>query len=503
MLNKIFFVICITLVIITKITIICLAKTNTATQTDKQKKITYKGDVLDDTDIVVLSFKSEAQDFAKYGFSIFYNCMFEGDITFTGIQNSDKDKYEILAIPYSGFTVGKLGSRPKYNSFELRNLTENKYKNLWVFLNTHTGSFHYSYSANYMKIHFDSLLNELFVESKILENEELTEFHITDINSDGSLVLYHSGIVQYVVNDTSGYFFLKNDKTIDEIVKGAFDNQIYCISNAKFLNDDEVFLTGLGLYGKVLMVYSKIDSNRTRYIFSGESELVTNWRNENTSPLAISAKGDKVAFQAIYFDENDDKRKKKPLWLSVWDLKNDRVDKIYKLEDNYQGNENYTKRDSIFEFNPISQSNLIAISHIDSGLWKKSTFYRFHPHMNNIKIIDIKRKKLVKDFPGISPKSMRWSPDGKKLGFLKEGEYGFNEGVRYSLPPSLWIYDLEKDTLEMIDEDHGHFDFFWINRYDPKTKFFVNIEEAKYYIVVSIFVLILVATLLPQKRRRK
>lgn len=135
-----------------------------------------------------------------------------------------------------------------------------------------------------------------------------------------------------------------------------------------------------------------------------------------------------------------------PVWLCIIDLKSFKVDKITTLNTNL--------RSGFSSYLPLSwhtykgkdyvSLSICAISYSETG-----------PPKNVSMLIDIKNKKIIKKWPWFS-KSMRWSPDGRYLGMLRNGyKNDWNSQTFY-------IYDFENNRMLKSAQYFGLWDFFWI-----------------------------------------
>ena len=234
------------------------------------------------------------------------------------------------------------------------------------------------------------------------------------------------------------------------------------IYGAKFIDNNTAVMQGTGYdhhlfskmiagysFDKNLMIYySREATGNSRIIESGFTEIKPVGRTQFIAPLDISSSKTKVAFQALYPDESNTKA---TLWLSLWDLETDKVDRIVKISQPQEPDKPglFEQRAQIISFSPVQKSNLIAVA---TG--------------ENILIIDYKEKKIVKNLSDCNPKNIKWSPNEKEIGLLKKGiykeEYQENEKCVVTSPPSLWLYDIGKDKLKKIYEDSDCFDFLWV-----------------------------------------
>lgn len=398
-------------------------------------------------------------------------------ITGIDIESSDSiKKHPITSVPFP--YRGLNDEIPHlYPVFLLRNAVSDIEKGIFTFLNCTNDS----QELFTMRIRFTQIfrkenlvdlkhIKKMGIFSRGLELREkvvarkqfkLDEGAFTSANSDGTQVINHMGFIINVSDDTTSDFCSDREKSVvidgrNWSMKRVLDN--YNSRNgAKFLTDNSVIVKLGGIREEervgnlvcdpcLLILYSKDDNHNPIALKTGFNNIIPMLEYRKESPIDISPGRNIVAFQAIYPDASNIKAY---LWLSVWNLKTNTTEKICRLSPPIDELRCIKDAGEFFAFNPNIETNLIAVSSYE-----------------NIKLIDIKEKKVLKKIPIEKIKNMRWSPDGKKLGILKNGEYEYlSEGMdayRVTTPPSLWIYDLEKDQLEKIDEDPGYFDFFWV-----------------------------------------
>ncbi len=375
-------------------------------------------------------------------------------IVFTGFtgDNNRWIKKQLYSIPYKyrGLEPGLV-----QNNMTLRNLLENNGNDLWVFLNI-ANNYGSSCDWLYMKLKYDQKNGEITIDDELIRDVgELTYENLTDVDSEGKRILRSSISVTQIPEGKSISVFQMQNSTFNingrRFNPDEMENYMPFIHGARFIDDDNMILQGessLEFYeneskfggvsynANYLILSAKDSLEKSKIIQSGFSEVRPRDRTAKLCPLDISPLKNKIAFQALYFNRTNNTA---DLWLSTWDFKNNNIEKIIKLASDTQ--DMWKKRGEIYRFNPLTESNLLAVSSRD-----------------NIEIIDISKRKIYKELSGTSPKSVRWSPDGTKLGFIK---WKANENSN-KISSSLWIYDLEKDKLEKIDEDPGYFDFFWV-----------------------------------------
>lgn len=179
-------------------------------------------------------------------------------------------------------------------------------------------------------------------------------------------------------------------------------------------------------------MYSSKESSWS--IETGLHEIVLYYKWELVSPVDVSPGKNKASFWALYPNE---KGNEVQLWICILDFDTRKVDKIIPISTLMRHD---TKRLYDREYKthmkwcPNPKLPLIFVTSYQDG---------------GTILINWKEKKIVKKIPK-TPESIRWSPDGTKLALLWMKE--------------LWIYDVEKDSLKMIDKDDDYFDFFWVKK---------------------------------------
>jgi WD40 repeat protein len=147
-------------------------------------------------------------------------------------------------------------------------------------------------------------------------------------------------------------------------------------------------------------------------------------------PTDINQNRDKIAFMSKHYGEEEKtadgtSERKKAQWLCVWDLKSDKVQKVYPLEDNMP------LTPGSLLWCPDRSRNVIAVC--ESG---------------GVMIINVASGKKIQEIHADSA-IIRWSPDGSKLGVMA------SDGVLSS-------YDMNTCQLLKVDENPDNFNFFWV-----------------------------------------
>ena len=142
--------------------------------------------------------------------------------------------------------------------------------------------------------------------------------------------------------------------------------------------------------------------------------------------ITLSPSGKQVCFLTLL---PEDGKMEYYCWLCIWDFSKEKVHKIVKMKKWQE----YPNGYSHLLWNPNSSNSIIA-------------FFLSEQYF----LIDYQQKKITKTFKaGKDLKSMRWSPDGNRLGIM-------------DYDGSFYIYDMKKNKVEFITKDKDYFDFFWI-----------------------------------------
>ena len=350
----------------------------------------------------------------------------------------------------------------KYNNTDfnrerrLRNLISDKNQTSWYF-------FEFTeqvYNWDFYKIEYDMTRNKVNI-TRLLNSARLTTedkksrysdfdynyvYRYTDINEKKEEILSnqcdiinlrdkiykHLGIQILADRETiisySDAKFLNEQCVVFQLVEyPSFKNWVgfYQLSSGK----TACLEAGYGLVHQSLIFLSPIDINRTT------GDVAFFYRKEKNESNFTSDQG---------------------LILATTNKKNMKVANILKLPENYHIPPSRYGIDAIMKWCPKADSSIVAIANI------------FPINLNiNLILVDMHKRRIIKelkaDFETIS---LRWSPDGKKIGILSR------EGKMY-------IYDLEKDSLDKIAEDKDYFDFFWVNR--EKNLLEKTVEKTKLF----------------------
>ncbi|MCE1245254.1 MAG: hypothetical protein LWY06_01275, partial [Firmicutes bacterium] len=123
------------------------------------------------------------------------------------------------------------------------------------------------------------------------------------------------------------------------------------------------------------------------------------------------------------------------LWLSVFDIRDNITTRLIRLSEAKWPEKAWN--DSIWsrQFTKWSPS-------------PKHPYIATTPQ-GKIVIVDANKKSIIKTIDMGVPKSLRWSGDGRYLGFL--------------ILDVIYIYDVEKDKITNIYRDFRCFDFLWVD----------------------------------------
>lgn len=433
----------------------------------------------DEIDIVVLADRENPRDI-NGSYEKLKPLVKNRRIDFVGINCAGKKKSSLMSYPYP-YTQLENSDPPA-----LRNLVGNSDGTMYRFVNRGDRQDEYislEIKKDYPKIAYEiskttssaaskirSWVNWNKSEKAIEKKYEITinpcksilgsnfeDTCFTDINSYGDIIMMNSGLTILTYKGTvfpsyNKYFmeslFEYNGKKV-ELKDVIFDFPY--IFGAVFLDDKTIVYQAPGKEEKsagnklklninVLIFYSTDGVKTNRIIESGFSPITPVYVENHICPLDISPDKKMVAFLSCY----QVKSKRYPeLWLSVWSVETNRIDKILSV------NSDLSFGTSLI-WCPDKNSPLIALT-MD----------------NSLKIIDYRKKRIIKSFPNIDIKNARWSPDGSKIAFLTCTKYIANGSpvapeLKAEKPACLWVYNIRNDKLERIAEDADYFDFFWV-----------------------------------------
>lgn len=399
-------------------------------------------------------------------------------IDFIGVNCIDDKKNSILTYPYPYVEI----ESTDYPT--LRNLVGNKDGNLFWFVNPGDKQGEYitlEIKKEYPKTAYEiskttssavskirSLVNWQKSEKAIEKKYEITinpgktivgsnfeDSRFTNLDSYGDRIMMNNGLTIQTYRGTvfPSYktCFLESSFEYNEkkvILKDVIFDFPY-IFGAIFLDDKTIIYQAPGKEEKntidklkdninVLLFYSP-DGSKNRIIESGFSPITPVYVENHICPMDISPDRKKIAFISRYSDKSKNPPK---LWLSIWNMETDTVEKILPLNASLV-------LDTLITWCPGDNSQLIAFVSVDS-----------------FDIIDIKKKKIVRSFRKVNIKSARWSPDGNRIAFLSHTKYVVTDNIMPKLkaenPASLWIFDVKNNKLEHMAEDADYFDFFWV-----------------------------------------
>lgn len=299
--------------------------------------------------------------------------------------------------------------------------------------------------------HTNSFDKFLCVKIKVKENLKIAltciiddDYILKQINGEkGKYSCFDS--IRYSGIDTSGEKIISNFNIINirdkrqinyeltDINGSRTFNELVTIISSSYLNDQKFMIQVAGIDNKNYLVFVD-DSGKCKKNIRYDYCL-PQYPVNYIYPTGVSCKGDKIVFisnNQVYKNEKGPK----VIRLTEFDIANNEFRNIIDF-DYYPGiipNER-SDYDTIMKFCPKNNSLLVAANLTSPTI-----------------IIDIDKKKIIRRIETTSiVKSLRWSPDGKKIGILDwDGE--------------LYIYDLEKDFLKKIAEDQDYFDFIWVNR---------------------------------------
>ena len=321
------------------------------------------------------------------------------------------------------------------DSQKIRNLIENRDKTAWYFIE-HTFS-EVNWYCN--KINYCQGKQELKF-TDIYNNDKLSDFlsaryknlHFIGIIKDGEILLTNNGDIINLKEKERGRL---HNPFLPENYSGYYLGISVVKKDLVFLQwaDSETMenYIGIGTLRNGCENSFKVDfaPSHQSFIFS--------------SPIGVNVSSDKIVFLA-YKDRGEKNKFPNDLELCIFTLENQTINKVIDLPEGLDVLETRdTSVQPFLKWCPLTDSSLVIMENIS---YKGSIF-----EPADLFIIDTEKKEVKKKIKkSFISKSLRWSPDGKKIGFLSwDGE--------------LFVYDLEKDKLEKIVEDKEYFDFFWVN----------------------------------------
>ena len=361
-------------------------------------------------------------------------------------SNFSKRKIELLKVSFNDKKVLKFKQEIiidfPYNTESNRSdpLTHRKLRNLmkgngeyeYFFIDVINATTSNSKLAKYQLHFFTPPGKTLLSKKEIVRNPPAAEeCYFTGLNSRLGFLLFNIGWVTDIssLNESRKYSKIRR--------LGKTPHWKGFAGNARFLKDGSIItlnslsessVVNEALVHQNLLEFKpvgRLTGKTLRHGYSPNSHLGI-IKSEYSSPLALSP-DDKVAGFFALLPEEDTKRNYS--WFCLWNIEKDSADNIVRI------NEGFIKNfgpDGIL-WNPDLDNHIVA-------LFTGKEFL----------IIDYKQKKIKKSFlSGACLKSMRWSPDGNRLGIL-------------DFDGSFYVYDMEKDSVEKIFQDNDYFDFFWI-----------------------------------------
>lgn len=343
----------------------------------------------------------------------------EGQLKFNLIsihKNKEVKNKQIYSLKYpyngDGYDEGVKG--------KLRNLIEGKQGNVWYFYNIITPD----YKWLYFKIKYS-------IDSKTIEILDITKkdhgaskgIFVTGIDSTGENILLQMAVFQRIKENSQEHFhFPKMDFSYLPPTGSLLLNDDNLIGQAPTEKRDY-----LNKHPENVLFMASNDKNKTKFIKEGFFVSTVSYRDDFMTPLGASPDGKEVAFWVLFQGKEH-----LDLWLSIWNTENNKITKVLIPKGGNQDCLNI-KGERFIKWNPKKDLNILAIT-ID----------------NSLRIVNIKDKTELLIIDNVELQSVRWSEDGRKLGFLTNGVIS--------------IYDIYNKTIKKVAEDQDCFDFFWIKR---------------------------------------
>ena len=338
-------------------------------------------------------------------------------------------------VPFGSFNFS---SNSKRNPKNLRNFMFNKYNNAWYFFE-HTQDnntwicIKIKYNETLDKLDMNTIFNKKqfkYNNDEIFTSDDNIQFIIfyTGIDKEEKHILSDSGFILDIVQERCKNWidipkeklpqiFCKPNKAID------FNGSIFIDEKNTALQISEVQSFTLIFLSDTNEKYKGVLKERYGLAHTGYDYKI---------PMDISFDNKKLAFLTNQTKSLDNQK----LNLLIINLPDRKVVKICSLPDGSSINRSDGKNYAILKWGKCKNANYIALENM------------YH----DLLIVDIDTEEVIRKIrKKFLTKSLRWSPDGKRIGLLNwEGEF--------------YVYDLEKDSLVKIAEDKDYFDFFWVNR---------------------------------------
>ncbi|MCE1247816.1 MAG: hypothetical protein LWY06_14335 [Firmicutes bacterium] len=257
----------------------------------------------------------------------------------------------------------------------------------------------------------------------------------TNISSDGKFIMTHFGDVLSEALP-QGFFFTGKYYKIDGNLDTSKD-EIPSAYGSILIDDNHSVLQAQGKEVTVKNANSYFQENEIYFVSKTSLSYVVNdgifpgSNNMSISniPLGLSPEKDKLAYWVYVQEEKGGVA----LWLSTIGVSDKRQERIVKLLNNsWKRNcSEYWDLKNQIQWSPDPSRPLIATT-----------------VEGKIIIVDVNAKKIIREIAIKMPRSLRWSSDGKKLGFL--------------IDDMIYSYNVEKDTLTQVGRIKGCFDFLWV-----------------------------------------
>lgn len=268
--------------------------------------------------------------------------------------------------------------------------------------------------------------------------------HLTDLTPGGKKLYYYPGyLYDYesgIIDKSPAQFFDKrfsassDDSFPIPVGFKAAGDDVFLVQAILLINKNEIDKSSLyygGIDKNVVMLYSNREQKILWKGSFGYSPFGINMGGfeKATSPLALSSDGNKAAF--LIRMKGTSPEDPFPLYLSVLNLKTKQFENVLEIPWGIEKGGLFYQR-IFLKWNPRNDSNLIVL-----GASEKDRIY----------LIDVTKKKIIKEWNN-QIRSIRWSPEGEKLGMLDNDS-------------TLTIFNMKTKKEKVIADNKKYFDFIW------------------------------------------
>ncbi len=333
---------------------------------------------------------------------------------------------------------------------KLRNLIQNSAGNKWFFFESTNSDKNW----DCLEICLDKgknkyIFNKLISDEKIVinsfENEpkgNLVDFHEPDICRLSSIddkynyLMFNQGYLINISKKTANSLSFLPSNTADNAL---LDNNLE-FSWGIFINKKRIALQWM-TFPDCKNYLSIIEANNVnlKTLNVGYGPAHNRWIY--ILQIDVDKNREKVAFLTTVKRNKEELNNEERISLKILETDNMLIKELIDIPIHYRLLPSNTGIITILKWSPNNISSLLALDNI-ANIKSDET---------NLFVINEKTNKIVRSkSKNFKTKSLRWSPDGKKIGLL-------------SWDGALYVYDIEKDTLDKIAEDQDYFDFFWVN----------------------------------------